>query len=107
MIQYPRQGLTVSNVHFPIRTKRNISSRQDKFFHLPTVIAEKDPFLQRLYHVVTLVLDDHPYPSTQKEFYRRTYEIEQNVQDLNLSLTQYRFLDRLRIETDISQVRLL
>ena len=61
------------------KSRRKIPSRHDRFFHLPTVLAENDPFLRRLYSVVSLVLDDHPYPATPNNFKRRTAEIKQNV----------------------------
>ena len=84
---------------------RKATSRQNQFFHLPTVIAQNDPFIQNIYGVVELVLDDHPYPKTRDDFRRRTYEIEQNIRDLNLSKYQHRFLQDLMFETRVTLVR--
>ena len=90
----------------PITTRRPASSR-DQFFHLPTVLAENDPFLRRFYSLVLLVLDDHPYPKTGAEYARRTFEIQRNVRGLNLPSSQLRFLRRLTEETGVSLVRRL
>ncbi|CAF1544652.1 unnamed protein product [Adineta ricciae] len=90
----------------PTKSRQRFPSNNDRFFHLPTTIALNDPFLRRLYSVVSLVLDDHPYPSTREEFSRRTLEIEQNVRDLHLPSQQRKFLQRLQVETGISLVDL-
>jgi len=84
--------------------KRKFLFRQDQFFHLPTTIAVNDPFLRRLYSVVALVLDDHPYPSTPQQFAQRTIEIEENIRRLNLAPDQLKFLRRLMKETGITLV---
>ncbi|UJR14011.1 hypothetical protein I4U23_001010 [Adineta vaga] len=88
------------------KAKQRYPSHHDKFFHLPTTIALNDPFLRRLYSVVSLVLDDHPYPSTREEFSRRTHEIERNVRELHLTSNQMKFLQRLVAETGITLVDL-
>lgn len=87
----------------PITTRRTASHR-DQFFHLPTVLAENDPFLRRFYSLVLFVLDDHPYPKTSEEYARRTSEIQRHVRDLNLPPSQLRFLRRLTEETGVSLV---
>jgi len=84
--------------------KQNRSIHRDRFFHLPTVIAENDPFLRRLYGVVSYVLDDHPYPSTPKEFRHRTHEIKHEIRNLNLDSDQQQFLRRLMTETGVTLV---
>lgn len=104
MIKYHHhhQGLTIPRrSRYPVR-----KHRQDRFFRLPTVIAQNDVFLRRLYSVVSFYLDDHPYPSTPNEFHHRTREIKQNVRDLNLSPEQEQFLRRLMKETGVSLVRI-
>ena len=104
MIKYHHhhQGLSIPrNSRYPIR-----KHRRDQFLRLPTVIAENDVFLRRLYSVVSFYLDDHPYPSTPDEFRWRTREIKQNVRDLNLSPEQEQFLRRLMKETGVSLVRI-
>ncbi|CAF3018341.1 unnamed protein product [Rotaria sp. Silwood2] len=106
MIHYPHQGLRHPNTRSSSTPKRKISYRHDRFFHLPTTIAENDPVLRRLYSIVSLVLDDHPYPSTRQEFYRRTSEIQRNVRNLNLSPMKQKFLHRLMSETDVTLVDL-
>ncbi len=103
MMHYHHQGQFTP--HFLIE-KRRTSSRRDRFFRLPTVLAQNDPFLRRLYSVVSLVLDDHPYPATPEQFHQRTLEIKQNVQNLNLSPDQNNFLRRLMKETGVSLVNL-
>lgn len=85
-------------------SKSKRSFHRDRFFYLPTVLALNDPFLRRLYSIVAFHLDDHPYPSTEKEFNRRTYQIQRNIQDLNLSPEQHQFLQRLMIETGVTLV---
>jgi hypothetical protein len=104
MIHYPHQGLRNSHSSKP---RRKLFYHHDQFFHLPTVIAENDPFLRRVYSAVSLVLDDHPYPVTQQDFTRRTYEIQQNLRELNFSPSQLKFLDRLMTETRVNLVSLL
>ena len=86
------------------KSRRKISYYNDRFFHLPTVLAVNDPFLNRLYGAVSNVLDDHPYPETTEDFRRRTAEIKQNVQNLNLSADQQGFLRRLMTETGVTLV---
>ncbi|CAF1533020.1 unnamed protein product [Adineta steineri] len=103
---HPHQGLPFPIAVRFLKPKRKLTSHQDRFFHLRTTIALNDPFLRRLYSVVSLVLDDHPYPSTRDEFQRRTYEIDKNIQELNLSSHQSKFLRRLMNETGISLVDL-
>jgi hypothetical protein len=90
---------------FSTQRRRN-PSRHDGFFRLPTVLAQNDPFLRRLYSVVSLVLDDHPYPATPEQFQKRTLEIKNNVENLNLSPDQNSFLRRLIKETGVSLVNL-
>lgn len=104
MIKYHHyhQGLSIPrSSRYPIRRHR-----RDQFFRLPTVMAQNDVFLRRLYSVVSFYLDDHPYPSKPDEFRRRTREIKQNVHDLNLSPEQEQFLRRLMKETGVSLVRI-
>lgn len=98
------QGLSIPmSSRYWVRKSRRFPY-QDRFFRLPTVLAQNDIFLQRLYSVVSFYLDDHPYPSTPEDFHRRTYEIKQNVRDLNLSPEQHQFLQRLKSETGVSLV---
>ncbi|CAM4887464.1 unnamed protein product [Rotaria socialis] len=106
MIHYSHRGLRIPNMYNHLKLKRKIASHRDRFFHLPTTIAENDPFLRRLYSVVYLVLDDHPYPSTQEEFYHRTYQIQRNIRDLNLVPSQHKFLNQLMAETSVNLVDL-
>ncbi len=89
------------------RSKRNFSSRHDQFFHLPTTLAENDPFLRRLYGFVEYVLDDHPYPTTPAVFQQRTREIKKNIRDLNLPPYQQNFLRRLMSETGVTLVHFI
>lgn len=70
------------------------------------MLAQNDPFLRRLYSFVSNVLDDHPYPSTKEEYNRRIYEIQRNVENLNLPPEQYQFLQRLMEETGVNLVDL-
>ena len=98
------QGRTVSLRPRFSNPKRKVLSHRDSFFHLPTTLAQNDPFLRRLYGVVSYYLDDHPYPSTREEFERRTFEIKQNVRDLNLRPDQQTFLERLMSETGVTLV---
>ncbi|CAF1396066.1 unnamed protein product [Rotaria sordida] len=106
MIHYPHQELRLSNSRFSSILKRKISSRHDRIFHSSTTMTQNESILQRLYSFVFSVLDDHPYPSTRKEFHRRTYEIQRNIRNLNLSSTQQKFLHRLMIETGVTLVDL-
>ena len=101
-----RQGLSMPiSSHYWVRKFRR-SSHRDRFFRLPTVLAQNDIFLRRLYSAVSFYLDDHPYPSTPEDFLRRTHEIKQNVRDLNLSPEQNQFLQQLKTETGVSLVNL-
>jgi len=104
MIHYSHQRQFKPFTHQLSTSKRKYSSRHDRVFHLPTIIAQNDPFLRRLYGVVALILDDHPYPSTPEEFNRRTEEIKRNVQDLNLSPYELNFFHRLIKETGVTMV---
>jgi hypothetical protein len=97
MIRYTHQGQFT-------RPRKKIVYYHDRFFLLPTVLAENDPFLRRLYGVVYRVLDDHPYPETSADFKRRTEEIKQNIRDLNLSPDQHNFLRRLMSDTGVTLV---
>jgi hypothetical protein len=104
MLHRPHGRLSVPANTRRLQPKRKIISHQDQFFHLPTTIALNDPFLRRLYSVVSFVLDDHPYPATREDFQRRTYEISKNIQDLNLSSQQLKFLRRLMTDTGVTLV---
>jgi hypothetical protein len=84
--------------------RRKPALHRDQLFHLPTVLAQNDPFLRRLYSVVLFILDDHPYPHTREQHARRTSEIEKKIRDLNLLPSQLRFLHRLSEETGVSLV---
>ncbi|CAF1102395.1 unnamed protein product [Rotaria sp. Silwood1] len=106
MTHYPHQDLRLPHIHSFSISKQKASSRHDRFFRLPTTIAQNDPVLRPLYNVISLVLDDHPYPSTREKFHRRTYEIQQNVRDLNLSPVKQKFLHRLITETSVTLVDL-
>ena len=88
-------------------TTRKYSHRGDRFPHLPTVLAQNDPFLRRLYGAVSFIIDDHPYPTTQEEFQRRDGEIRWKLRALNLNPGQQKFLRRLETETSVSLVGLL
>ena len=106
MQYHTHQGqFILSNSQFS-RRQRIVSSHRNDHFHLPTTIAQNDPFLRRLYHVVAVILDDHPYPSTPEEFDRRTQQIKENIQDLHLTLSQHKFLRRLIKETDVTLVNI-
>lgn len=104
MMLYPHQGQFVPFNRRFSNTKQRVLSRQDRFFHLPTVLAQNDPFLRRLYSVVSLILDDHPYPATPQQFSQRTREIQHNVAGLNLPPDQMNFLGRLMKETGVTLV---
>ncbi len=71
---------------------------------LKKIFPQNDPFLQEFNNVAALVLDDHPYPKTQKEFNRRTQQIIRNIRKLHLSSSDQKFLNRLMIETGVSVV---
>jgi hypothetical protein len=105
-MHYHYQGQFIRYTPQYAKRKQKSSSNYDQlpFFHLPTELAENDPFLRGLYSFVIFALDDHPYPSTSAEFYRRTFEIRKNVRDLNLEPSQGRFLKRLMEETGVSLV---
>ncbi len=96
------QFIPVISHHRISKQKRSIP--RDRFFHLPTVLAVNDPFLRRLYSAVSYVLDDHPYPSTPKEFHHRTHEIKHEIRNLTLSPDQHQFLQRLMKETGVTLV---
>lgn len=104
MLRYPYQGPFVKRTRYTSKQARKFLPRRDKIFHLPTALAENDPFLRNLYGVVTFILDDHPYPSTREEYYQRTYDIQRELQHLHLPPVKQKFLDRLLQETGVTVV---
>lgn len=79
---------------------------RDGFFHLPTVLAANDPFLRRLYGVVSDVLDDRPYPKNSIEYEKRTLEIQHEISRRHFSTSERKFLNRLQVETGVELVKL-
>ncbi len=87
----------------PMYSRPSLANTYDQFY-LTKILAQRDPLLQRLNSIASLVLDDHPYPKSRKQFDRRTIEIEKNIQNLNLSSSSQRFLRRLMDETGVNVV---
>jgi uncharacterized protein YozE (UPF0346 family) len=87
----------------PMYSRQSLANNHDQFY-LTRILAQRDPLLQRLNSIASLVLDDHPYPKSREEFNRRTIEIEKNIKNLKLSSSSQRFLRRLMNETGVNVV---